>query len=170
MTPSPLELQTDAQYTDFLTHEYGWRIESPWYTTVPQPKEEYVGRNQKELNVLKHYLTETYIIRDQFDINQRARILFLEALQSQNGKVAEWIDQHDKLDINRYSAVSSSLLAILESAPERFPDLGRRLRSAHRSHPFLKTSRYDLLPFGKKATYVRKVDAATYRFLEELGK
>ncbi len=168
--PSLLELKTDAEYIDFLTREYGWQITGPSYTVTPQPRLEYIGRNQEQIDLLRHYLTGTYSIRDQFDKDHRARHDFLVALGSTKPEVKEWIRLHSKLKRDRIAIdVVMGIDAIIADLQETFPELYRRLENftleLHRT-----VGGYDQMSFDEKVAYVKKVDEVAYRFLEELRK
>lgn len=168
--PSPLELKTDAEYIAFLTHEYGWQIDGPSYTAVPQPHEKYIGRNQRRFDLIKHYLTGTYIIRDQFDTDHKARRLFLEEFELVQPNVKEWIDSHSKLKMNRiYGNVLLPIFSIVENLESTFPEVYRQLQNCT-SDLYRDIIGYDGMSFDKKVSLVRRVDEVAYRFLEELGK
>jgi len=166
---SPLELKTDQNYIDFCTREYGWQITGPSYTRVPEPKAEYVGGNQPEFDLIKHYLTGTYIIQDQFDKDHAARRLFLGELAKSESAVVAWIEKHSKLKGNRVATgVYYPMILITENLQEHFPEKGRGLDEIQRSHTFLNALQYDPFSFEEKVAYVKSVDEVAYRFLEEL--
>lgn len=170
MTSSPLELRTDAEYIDFLTQEYGWQIQGPSYTTLPPPQERYIGRNQRELDLMAHYLTGTYIIRDQFDKDHTARRLFLEELKSVKPDIKEWIEAHSKLKKNRISTdVLLPSFTLVEDVESAFPELYLRLQNC--TAGLYKGIRgYDAMSFDEKVAFVREVDDVAYRFLEQFVK
>lgn len=170
MTSSPLELQTDAEYIGFLTSEYGWEIEGPSYTAVPQPHQKYIGRNQREFNLIKHYLTGTYIIKDQFESNHNARHDFLEKIRATAPTVRDWIQPRSKLKKDRISTdIIMPMDAIVYDLEDTFPELSQRLRK-YTSYLYDSILGYDTMPSDEKVRFVHRVDDVAYRFLEELVK
>ena len=166
-----LDLITDQDFIDFCTREYGWKIEGPSHTAVPEPKSEYVTGNAREVELVRHYLTQTYLIKDQFDSDHAARRIFFDEVIRSEPAVAMWVKNHSKLKGNRVTTeVYYPMVLITENLQEHFPQKGRSLNEIHQSHQFLIGPQYDVLSFEEKIAYVRKVDDVAYRFLEELAK
>lgn len=168
--PSPLELKTDEKYIQFLTEQYGWQIQEPSYTTVPQPHEQYIGRNQHLFDLMVHYLTGTYIIKDQFDTDHRARHDFLEEIKLAAPNVREWIKVNSKLRKNRIiTDVISCMDAIVNDLEDTFPELYQRLEN-FTAPLYQSIAGYNKMVFNEKIAFVHQVDDLAYRFLEELER
>ena len=164
MTPN---LKTDEQFIQVLTTQYGWHIMSPTHQSTPEPKPDYIGRNQQEFDLLKHYVTQTYIIRDEFDTDHRRRHIFLTDLETENLRLREWIKMHSKLKKNR---VITDVILPMELIREDFvgPIVSRVTGLV--ASLYEPIGRYDASSFEEKVAFVRKVDETVLEFLEVLSK
>ena len=123
-------------------------------TAVPEPKSEYVTGNAREVELVRHYLTQTYLIKDQFDSDHAARRIFFDEVIRSEPAVAMWVKNHSKLKGNRVTTeVYYPMVLITENLQEHFPQKGRSLNEIHQSHQFLIGPQYDVLSFEEKIAY-----------------
>ncbi len=168
MTPLPLELRTDADYLSFLTEKYGWQIQGPFHTSAPQPLPRYVQTHEADIEALQKFLLSTYVIRDQFDTDHAQRRIFLKNLPQENPPLQRWIDEHNKLRVTNINLVTQALWLIHKDLQKEFPLLYEQLTPLAQIQ--FDTRGYEKMPFDEKVAVVRKLDADTYGFLEELEK
>ena len=164
MTP---DLKTDEQFIQLLTTQYGWEITGPTHHSTPEPKLDYIGRNQREFELLTHYVTRTYIIRDPFDTDHRSRHIFLTDLETKNPCLREWIKMHSKLKKNR---IITDVIHPMELIREDFVEPIVSRVAGICASLYEPIGRYDTSSFEEKVTFVHTVDGTVLQFLEVLSK
>lgn len=164
-----LDKKIDEVAIDYLQQELGWQVEGPFYSSVPQPKEEYTLGLKYWFDVLQNHLLSTYIINDHFDQDHTARRQFWIKLQTEVPHIQRWIGAHSKLKGNRLLEVIIGMDNIFNRMQRTFPKVHRKLCTVFQEAVLRRCNEYNEMTFDEKVSYARTVDDMAYQFLEILS-
>ena len=160
-----LDLTADEQFIQLLTEQYGWQIERPWFTSVPQPAEKYVGRCIEEVRSIRDVLLETNVIKDTFGTDHTARRALLKKLEQEHPLVARWLSKHSKLRGRKVIETLWNMDQLLISKKQSDVPLFIILTEIFTSSVSNPSSRYNEMEVEEKVEYARTIEDAAYRFL-----
>ncbi len=160
-----LELKTDQEYIAFLRERYGWEIQEPWFTFVPEPKERFVGSHAEEVGSIKDVLLNTYILKDSFGKDHTNRREFRRKLEQEQPALAKWLSGHDKLRGRKVIGTLYNMDMLLSPLKQKDTSLWALLTEIFTSEVGRPSGRYHEMEFDEKIEYARVVEDAAYRFL-----
>ena len=168
MTETPLEKRTDEEYLRILREEYGWEVEGPSYTEVPEPNPENIKGYESTVNCLKHYLLSTYIIKDQFGKDHDARRDIRAEIYNKEKELHDWLDKHSKLRATILSGVVLAVQRIIGHLKRANHPLYRDVSKI--IFPEIAPYSYHTLDDDQKIALSKEMDKAAYQMLEVLSK
>ena len=167
--PEPSPEPSNQEIVESLEKDFGWKIEGPFYTEVPQPKPEYVVHEEDSAERLRNHLLATVIIQDQFGNDHNARRKFLT-----EHDLSGIIKKFSKLKGNNQLGAIHSMHFILNN-----PRLKREHSAVHQKLLSIFTPAewaasnpqiYNSLSYDEKIASARQLDDAIYRFLQVLAE
>ncbi len=165
MTDSPLELRTNEDYARFLRENYGWQIQEPWFSTVPEPEERFVGSHTEEVSSIREALLSTYVIQDSYGKDHTARREFRKQLEQEQPALAKWISAHDKLRGRKVIGTLYNMDLLLSPLKQKDTSLWALLTEIFTPEVGRPSGQYHEMEFDEKVEYARVVEDAAYRFL-----
>jgi len=168
MNQENLEQRTDEEYIRILREEYGWEVEGPSLTEVPEPKPENIKGYESTVNNLKHYVLNTYIIKDQFGKDHDARRDFRVELYRKEKDIHDWLDEHSKLRAARIGGVVLAMQRLIghfkRTNNPLYDDVSKIIL------PEIAPYSYHTLDDNQKIALSKEMDKAAYQMLEFLSR
>ncbi len=150
----------------YMESELGWKIDGPFYTTVPTLKVEYKEKCTEDVDVLIQHLLETMIIKDQFTVDTE-RTDFV----AKDETLSKFSSRYSKLKANKLLIVIYKMEDIIEKIGKKYPRVSAELTTvAKLSEINQKLAGYKKLSFEEKVLFTRTLDDVIYRFLEVLSR
>ena len=177
--PSVLEQKTDAEFIRVLREEFGWKVEGPTYTAVPEPKPRYFKFNEQEyfkfnehIQSLKAFLLETYIIEDHFGEDHRIRRKFWMELRKDKVDLSAWIEKHSRLRGTKLLDAVIAMGTVQEKIRKYDSELYEKLTQIFTPHVHVPTGDYidNKFSLKEKVEVANRVYEASYRFLRAISE
>ena len=170
-----LERKADEEIKRILEHEHGFEFQGPLHDEAPTPKVEYIGENNRDVDRIRSYLVDMYIIRDPFGNDHSARREFINRFEREH-KIS-FFHRRSKLKGNNNLAVLMCAEMIGDDVKRKNPNGYDHLKDIFPPRTGIFSDeiysgmrQYNGMSFDEKVAFVRRLDSAAYRFLEALSK
>jgi hypothetical protein len=159
----------NSRMRETLEAEFGWKIEGPFYTSVPMPRSELVVQRsvQESVQGLQNYLLSTVMIDDGFGANHTVR----RAFESDYPEVSAFNSEFCKLGGNNLLKCSLWMEDIVEANKKQNPKICEDLNQVAQFSSLSSALRgYNEMSFDEKVKFARALDETIFRFLSVLAK
>ena len=170
-----LEERTDEEIKRILEQERGFEFQGPLQSEVPIPKVEYVGEGNEDVDRIRSYLLDMYIIKDSFGSDHDARRDFTTRFGREYK--TSFFSRISKLKVNNNLSVLTCAKTIGNTVKRRVPHRYEQLKDIFplnngifSDEIYSGIDRYNEMNFDEKVAFVKKLDSAAYKFLEALSK
>ena len=91
-------------------------------------------------------------------------------MNKEDPQLSRWFSEHNKLRQNNINIPGMAMKSIADTVKHKFPELYGRLQKLIPIDLYVMAGSYITMTFEEKEAFAKRLDNASYKFLEELSK